>query len=187
MWRAADAIFSASMARAESDSGRLRAEQAAKGIDLSRYVDPDFHALEQERIFQRTWLAICPEYRLSRPGDFVVFDEVGLSLVLLRDEVGTVRAFRNACRHRATRLLEGSGRCQEVRCPYHGWTYGLDGRLRHIPAQQGFPGLDPTRLILDSLTDAITADRIRDMARLWLNIENYVQVSLVPAARPIGD
>ena len=69
-------------------------------------------------------------------------EAAGTPLLVVRGEDGAVRVFRNACRHRGTRIADGSGCARAFVCPYHGWTYRLDGRLRHVPHDHGFPGLD---------------------------------------------
>lgn len=110
-------------------------------MPTARYVEPAFLALERERVFRRAWLCAGPARHLRVPGDYVTFDASGEALVLWRDTDGALRAFHNTCRHRGTRLLEGpTGHVKAIRCPYHDWKYALDGRLRHIPGQDGFDG-----------------------------------------------
>ena len=104
----------------------------------ARYADPDFLALERERVFGRAWLVAGLAYRVSRPGEYITFDELDESVIIIRDKGGALRAFHNTCRHRGTRLLDGQGCVKAIRCPYHDWKYSLDGRLKHIPGQQGF-------------------------------------------------
>jgi len=72
----------------------------------------------------------------------VAREAAGTPLLVVRGQDGRMRAFRNACRHRGTRLADGSGCSQSFVCPYHGWTYGLDGSLNHVPHAHGFPDLD---------------------------------------------
>ena len=104
----------------------------------SRYADPEFLAQERERVFARTWLVATLAYRVANPGDYVTFDELGESVLIVRDKGGRLRAFHNTCRHRGTRLLDGAGCVKAIRCPYHDWKYSLDGRLKHVPGQRGF-------------------------------------------------
>ncbi|MEX0678096.1 MAG: SRPBCC family protein [Pirellulales bacterium] len=84
----------------------------------------------------------CPSAALPRAGAFVSREAAGTPLLAVRDLEGRVRVFRNACRHRGMPLAEGAGCAKAFVCRYHGWTYRLDGRLRHIPHEHGFPGLD---------------------------------------------
>jgi phenylpropionate dioxygenase-like ring-hydroxylating dioxygenase large terminal subunit len=90
---------------------------------------------------------VCHVSDVPRPGDFHSLDFLGESIVVLRGDDGEVRAFHNVCRHRAARLLDGSkGHCgRRITCPYHAWTYALDGRLVGVPDRQAFPGLDMGR------------------------------------------
>jgi phenylpropionate dioxygenase-like ring-hydroxylating dioxygenase large terminal subunit len=87
-------------------------------------------------------LACCPSAALPQAGSWMSRGVAGTPLLLVRGDDGRVRAFRNACRHRGTELASGSGCQRAFACRYHGWTYGLDGSLRHVPHEHGFPGLD---------------------------------------------
>lgn len=108
-----------------------------------RYTSPEFLQREKERIFRRTWIVVARESDLARPGDCLPIDELGESLLLVRGGDGVVRTFHNTCRHRGTRLM--SRRCaarRRITCPYHGWVYGLDGRLLGVPKMRGFEAFD---------------------------------------------
>jgi phenylpropionate dioxygenase-like ring-hydroxylating dioxygenase large terminal subunit len=108
------------------------------------YHNEEFFALEREAIFLKTWQLVGHVSELRQPGDFLRFDLLGESAIVLRDKQGQLQAFHNVCRHRAFRLLEGdSGNCgRAVRCRYHGFLYDLDGRLVGVPAEDSFPDLD---------------------------------------------
>jgi phenylpropionate dioxygenase-like ring-hydroxylating dioxygenase large terminal subunit len=108
------------------------------------YDDPDFFGLERERIFMPSWQLVCHEADVPNAGDYVTFDFMGEPLVALRGADGAVRVFFNVCRHRASRLLDGpQGNCgRAVQCPYHAWTYGLDGALRKVPYEKTFENFD---------------------------------------------
>jgi phenylpropionate dioxygenase-like ring-hydroxylating dioxygenase large terminal subunit len=86
--------------------------------------------------------AFCPSAALTKPGSYVAREAAGTPLLAVRGNDGRVRAFRNACRHRGSELVRGTGCQLAFTCRYHGWTYALDGRLRHVPHEHGFPGLD---------------------------------------------
>jgi phenylpropionate dioxygenase-like ring-hydroxylating dioxygenase large terminal subunit len=101
---------------------------------------PRFDA--EMRLLRRFPTPVCPSAALPQAGAFVARVVSGTPLLAARDEQGHVRAFRNACRHRGMPLAEGTGCAKAFVCRYHGWTYRLDGRLRHIPEEYGFPGLD---------------------------------------------
>lgn len=108
------------------------------------YENAEFLALEKERLFLRSWQLAGHVSELPEPGDYLRFDLLGESAIVLRDGEGEVRAFHNVCRHRAFQLVDGpAGRCgRAIRCRYHGFTYSLSGRLIGVPAEEDFPGLD---------------------------------------------
>jgi phenylpropionate dioxygenase-like ring-hydroxylating dioxygenase large terminal subunit len=107
------------------------------------YTAPEFYAREVERIFRKTWNFVGRADEITKPGDYLVFDLVGESVIVLRDRAGALRAFANTCRHRGTRLLSGSGRCTSIACPYHAWVYDLDGRLISSLGMEEAVGFDP--------------------------------------------
>ena len=95
--------------------------------------------LEQERIFDRTWQLAGHVSQLPRPGSYLTAQAGTQPVLVVRGEDGELRAFRNVCRHRASRLLSGAGQCkQAIRCRYHGWTYRLDGELIGIPEHRSY-------------------------------------------------
>jgi phenylpropionate dioxygenase-like ring-hydroxylating dioxygenase large terminal subunit len=87
-------------------------------------------------------VAFCPSGAVPEPGSYVSRDAAGIPVLAVRGDDGVVRAFRNVCRHRGAAVACGAGRTTTFTCPYHGWTYQLDGRLRGVPQKHGFPGLD---------------------------------------------
>jgi len=103
--------------------------------------EPRF-AAERERVLRRYPIPFCPAAALPDAGSYVARDAAGTPILAVRGTDGAVRAFRNACRHRGTQLADGAGCSQAFVCRYHGWTYALDGRLRHVPDAHGFPALD---------------------------------------------
>jgi carnitine monooxygenase subunit len=112
------------------------------------YTDPEFLALERERIFRPSWQVICHVSEIPNPGDYQVFDFIGEMLFALRGNDGQVRVFHNVCRHRAARLLDGPrGHCtRRIICPYHSWSYDLEGKLASVGGDRSaFPDLDISR------------------------------------------
>jgi len=97
---------------------------------------------EMQRVLRRSYTAFCPSAALPEAGSFIARDALGTPVVAVRGRDGVVRAFQNVCRHRGMRIAADSGCVNAFVCPYHGWTYELDGKLRHIPHAEGFPGLD---------------------------------------------
>lgn len=107
------------------------------------YRSPEFFAAEQRAVWRRTWLLVGHVSQLGAPGDYLSETIAGEPIVVIRGQDGELRAFSNVCRHRGARIADGSGNCgKALRCPYHGWTYGLDGRLLGVPEKSGFPGFD---------------------------------------------
>ncbi len=107
-------------------------------LGRAAYLDDEVWDREREVIFAREWCAVGRTTDAAGSGDFFVVDLAGESLLLLRDDGGVLHAFFNVCRHRGAQLVEpdtpGTGRVAgAIRCPYHGWTYGLDGTLHRAP------------------------------------------------------
>jgi Rieske 2Fe-2S family protein len=120
---------------------RSRSTYTPSGIALepSVYTDPSLLEAEQELIFERTWQLAGHVSALPRPGAYVTARAGNQPVLVVRDENHRLRAYRNVCRHRGSRLLSGSGQCkQAIRCRYHGWTYKLDGTLIGVPEGLGF-------------------------------------------------
>jgi len=98
---------------------------------------------EQElALFKSVPTSFCPSTALAKPGDYIARQAATTPLIVVRGKDGTARAFKNACRHRGTQLVEGKGCAGAFVCPYHGWSYGLDGALLGVPHEEGFPSLD---------------------------------------------
>jgi phenylpropionate dioxygenase-like ring-hydroxylating dioxygenase large terminal subunit len=111
-------------------------------IPVSHYTSPERLAREKALLFDALPIPLAHVDEVARPGDCLVRDLVGVSLLVVRGADGVLRAFKNACRHRGTRLVREDCREKAFVCPYHGWTYGLDGALRHVPHKAAFPDLD---------------------------------------------
>jgi len=111
------------------------------------YGDPEFFEAERRAIFRPSWQLLCHVSNIPRAGDYHTLEFLGESLLAVRGADGQVRGFHNVCRHRAARLLDGpSGNCgSRISCPYHCWTYALDGRLLAVPQLTDYPGLDMQR------------------------------------------
>ena len=113
------------------------------GFDQVLYTDAEIFSLERQRIFSGRWLYLDHASRVPNAGDFIVREFLGESIILIRSHDDDVRVFYNVCRHRGSRLCaKGKGHAKVLVCPYHGWSYALDGRLRsarHMPA-----GFDPS-------------------------------------------
>jgi choline monooxygenase len=101
------------------------------------YTDPKYQQSERQNIFLRTWQIVGRAEQVSKPGDYFTANLCGEPLVIVRDAENTLRGFYNVCRHRAGPPAEGCGSRKVFRCGYHGWTYGLDGRLLNAPEMDG--------------------------------------------------
>ncbi|HEX8380994.1 MAG TPA: aromatic ring-hydroxylating dioxygenase subunit alpha [Allosphingosinicella sp.] len=111
------------------------------------YRDPESFEVEMDRVIRPSWQVICHAREIPQPGDWRTIDYLGESIIAVRGEDGSVRAFSNVCRHRGSRLVSGGGGCsRRLTCPYHAWTYALDGRLIGVPQKGDYPGLDPSAL-----------------------------------------
>lgn len=113
----------------------------ARTLPARYYNDPAHYLAERERFFARMWACIGREEDVARPGDAVVREVAGESLIVVRGEDDEIRAFYNVCRHRGTRLLADDAACssRRIQCPYHAWTYDLRGRLVAAPRMDEGP------------------------------------------------
>ncbi len=108
------------------------------------YDNAEFFALEKQHLFLGNWQLVCHVSELGNPGAYATLNLLGERAMAVRGDDGQIRAFYNVCRHRAAAVVKGrSGSCKDaLRCPYHGWTYALDGRLKAVPGEASFPGLE---------------------------------------------
>jgi phenylpropionate dioxygenase-like ring-hydroxylating dioxygenase large terminal subunit len=127
--------------------------------------DPDVFHRDVERVLMRHWLCAGHESQAPKPGDYFLFEVAAESVIIVRGEDGVLRGFANVCRHRGSRVCsERSGNAKFLVCPYHAWTYGLDGRLqaaRHMPADfdAASHGLKPVHLrVIEGLVLVSLAD-----------------------------
>jgi choline monooxygenase len=121
-------IFSPHHYAAVRQAGRFM-----RGLPLWCYTSERFYQAEKERIFLRSWNLLERVELVPNPGDFHAMPFLGVPLLVVRGKDEKVRVFANTCRHRGALVAEGSGNCKALRCPYHFWTYGLDGRLIGTP------------------------------------------------------
>jgi choline monooxygenase len=126
-----------------ADPVKMKAELATAAIERAHtlaskyYVDAAWHRRECERIFWRTWQCVGWRDQVQNAGDYFTFDLCNEPLLITRHVEGTLRGFYNVCRHRAGPVAEDCGSRKVFRCGYHGWTYGLDGRLLNAPEMEG--------------------------------------------------
>ena len=140
----------------------------ARSLPPAIYHDPAILDLEIERLFRRDWICVGREAEMASPGDYICRDIIDTPVFAIRQRDGSVRAFANVCLHRSARLLEGCGHAGRISCPYHSWTYEIDGQLIGAPFMQETPDFKPSDF------------RLRELAcETW---EGFVYVSL--AERP---
>jgi phenylpropionate dioxygenase-like ring-hydroxylating dioxygenase large terminal subunit len=111
------------------------------------YRDPEYFEVEMERLIRPSWQIVCHESDIDAPGGWRTLEYLGESVLVVRGDDGAVRAFSNTCRHRGSRVVSGEAGCaKRLTCPYHAWTYALDGRLIGVPRKSDYPGLDTAQL-----------------------------------------
>jgi phenylpropionate dioxygenase-like ring-hydroxylating dioxygenase large terminal subunit len=110
------------------------------------YSEPEVLRREQERIFARSWQYVCPAGRVAEAGSYAAVRAGHVPVLLARDGAGELRGFVNVCRHRGSVLVDEDGRRGTIQCPYHAWTYDLDGSLRAAPRSACEPGFEPDEL-----------------------------------------
>ena len=150
-------------------------KQGARTLPGRYYTTPEVLSEEAERIFRRQWICVGRVDAIAGAGEYVVVEIAGESIIVLRDQSGERRAFYNVCRHRGTRLCEAThGRLSEtIQCPYHAWTYALDGRLIGAPHMHEVAGFDKKEYPLHSVALAE-----------W---EGFLFVNLARDAEPLAE
>jgi phenylpropionate dioxygenase-like ring-hydroxylating dioxygenase large terminal subunit len=111
------------------------------------YSDPEFFEAEKKAFLRAAPQVVCHESEIAEPGEWRTLEYLGESVMVIRGDDGEVRAFSNVCRHRGSRLIDGTGGCAKVlTCPYHAWSYARDGRLVGVPHRQEYPELQRDEL-----------------------------------------
>jgi len=116
-------------------------------IPFARYISRDFYELEMKSLWSKTWQWACREEHIPAPGDYYVYDIGKYSVIVVRTQSGDVRGYINSCLHRGTKLKPSAseGNTKELRCPFHGWSWDLDGDLRHLPCEWDFKYIDQSQ------------------------------------------
>ncbi|MDB5661151.1 MAG: (2Fe-2S)-binding protein [Cypionkella sp.] len=140
----------------------------AHAMPKSVYTSEAFLAQEQKHVFAKDWLCAGRAESLPNPGDYLTMQIAGEPVIVLRDREGEIRAMSNVCRHRMSTLLQGRGNTRSIVCPYHAWTYNLDGTLRGAPAMALNEGFCKTDIALPQIR-----------CEVWLG---WIMVSLNPDA-----
>jgi phenylpropionate dioxygenase-like ring-hydroxylating dioxygenase large terminal subunit len=121
------------------------ADNQRGGLPSWAYTNPEYLEIEKEELFRKTWQIACHVSDVPNVGDYFSFDIVGERALVMRGKDNVVRAFHNVCRHRGSRVVATErGTCKSaIVCPFHGWSYNLDGTLRAVPQAKSLPKLDP--------------------------------------------
>ncbi len=144
----------------------------ARSMPTGVYTSLDFLKLEQENVFGQEWVCAGRAEAIPKKGDYIAFDLAGQPVVVLRDMTGAVKAYANVCLHRMSTLLEGRGNTKMIVCPYHAWSYGLDGRLRNAPHMDRSPAFCKGDYRLPQIR-----------CETW---EGWIYVSLDPDIEPVA-
>lgn len=112
------------------------------GIPPACYSDDALLTLERQAVFLEGWVGLGRSGRWLRAGDYSALDIAGEPVIIVRSRAGKLKAFANSCRHRGSRILAGEGNCSKIKCPFHWWTYDLDGRLRVCSRMEKATGFD---------------------------------------------
>lgn len=160
------------------------------------YAHPQLTAVEVERVIRPSWQLACHANSIPNPGDFTTVELGADSLVIVRDREGVIRGFHNVCRHRGARLVDGSGRCPGLMvCPYHGWSYQLDGRLNGVPNRDSFPGIDReafglkpvhVSLLFGLVFVCVAESPPVEPATAWAGLRHEIEPYRIDAMQPLG-
>ncbi|MGI9385926.1 MAG: aromatic ring-hydroxylating oxygenase subunit alpha [Methyloligellaceae bacterium] len=149
------------------------AVEPVRSLEGRYYTDSAIFDREMNTTFVNTWQFACHVSELAEPGDFATFTVAGENLFCIRGRDGEVRGFYNVCQHRAHELVKGKGNCKLVVCPYHAWSYELDGRLRSGPNVKAVEGFDRAEIRLSEISVEVFC--------------GFVFVNLDPDAKPMAE
>jgi phenylpropionate dioxygenase-like ring-hydroxylating dioxygenase large terminal subunit len=141
---AADVVAAPAVMMSESPAAGL--SDADLGVE--RYFSKAWHDLEVEKVWRKTWQLACRIEEIPNVGDHIVYEIVHDSLIVVRSAPDEIRAYVNSCLHRGTLLRTDGGSVKQFRCPFHGWTWNLDGKLINLPGRWDFPHVDPGKACL---------------------------------------
>ncbi|CBX96569.1 hypothetical protein IAQ61_005564 [Plenodomus lingam] len=120
-------------------------KEAVRALPANWYTSEEMYQLERRAIFSRRWLILTHKSRLANPGDYLRYNVANYDVVVSKDRSGEIHAFHNVCRHRAYPVVESDkGNAKIFSCKYHGWSYGLNGKLAKAPGYQDLPTFDKT-------------------------------------------
>jgi len=128
------------MASKPTSAGEPQYPLPPRTIDARFYLDEEQYKREMEHVFLKSWFPACSSKELAKPRDFVVWDRLQQSIVIVRLDDGSIGAWHNVCQHRGARLVEKSGHCRygKFKCPWHGFAYDLEGKCTTVPLRESF-------------------------------------------------
>ncbi len=121
------------------------------GLPAEYFTDPEIYSRVKTRVYYKTWQLACHRSQVARSGDFFGFSLFDQDLFVISGQDGEPRAFYNVCQHRGHRLVEGAGNTNRVTCPYHAWTYDLQGQLVGAPNSRSVPGFDASKICIPQI------------------------------------
>ncbi|KAH6976649.1 Rieske [2Fe-2S] iron-sulfur domain-containing protein [Ilyonectria destructans] len=153
---------------APDSSKEATTRESVRALPASWYTSPDMYELERRAIFSKRWLFITRSSRLKEPGDWLRYEIAGFDFIITRDRQNNINAFHNICRHRAYPVVEkeGSGNAKILACRYHGWSYGLNGKLAKAPGYQELDGFNKEQSGLFQIHVKVDANGF-----IWVNMD----------------
>ena len=147
--------------------------ESASSLPPAAYHSPELFDLEKAQLFGMEWICLGRMAEIPEPGDYICRDVVDAPVFAVRQRDGSIKVFANVCVHRSARLLDGAGHVSRISCPYHSWTYDLDGQLIGAPFMQRTKGFD------------VANHELKELAcETW---EGFIYVSLQPDSTPVRD
>ncbi|MCF7632423.1 Rieske 2Fe-2S domain-containing protein [Oscillospiraceae bacterium SCCA1] len=142
-------------------------KSAVRALPGEWYTSQEMYELERRAIFSRKWMLITHKVRLSKPGDYLKFNVAEYEFILCRDRENNINGFHNVCRHRAFPVVtEPKGTSRIFSCKYHGWSYGLNGKLAKAPGYQELQGFDKSQNGLFPIHV-----RVDNNGFIWVNLD----------------
>jgi phenylpropionate dioxygenase-like ring-hydroxylating dioxygenase large terminal subunit len=151
----------------------VQADVGSHPISTDSYVSADYVRLEYEQLWPKVWQMACREREIPNPGDFYEYQIGDQSVLVVRAEDSSIRAYQNSCMHRGTKLKSGCGHATDLRCRFHSWTWNLDGSIKNIPSRWDFPDVRDSEVGL-----------IPVKADTW---QGFVFINFDTSAAPLSD
>ena len=121
------------------------------GLDAKYFTDHDLYRRILDQVFYRNWLLACHSSQVNKPGDYLTLEIYDQDILITHTREGEIKAFYNVCQHRGHKLAEGSGNRKLLVCPYHAWSYDMQGKLKAAPHTSKVPGFDSSKICLTEI------------------------------------